>query len=87
MNELSGAGFQGIPRMEQIVSVNLMDSDVEPSLPAGLVWGRLNKETISSANTSIQDRASLPSLALKPDNSVLPCVSLELLELLSNASE
>ena len=72
----------------KIVSANLMETQMwSPPLPAGWVRGGLNKETILSANTSIQHRAALPSLALKPDSSVLPCVSLALFELLSNACE
>lgn len=46
-------------------------------------WGGLNKVPMSSASTSLWNKASLTALPLEPDNLVPPHMSLILFELLS----
>ena len=72
---LGGARLQGITWVGQTVIARLMESPVW-HLPAGSVRGRLRKSTMASASTSVWERAVPPALALMPDNSFSPCMSL-----------
>lgn len=49
----------------------------------GWVGGWLNKATMTLAGTLLLERTALPTLALKADNSVPPCLSLALFKMLS----
>ena len=50
--------------------------------PAGCVGGGLNKRAMASASIYVWKKAAPLTLALRPDNSVPPCMSLKVLELL-----
>lgn len=65
------ARSQGITR---VTSVSQVDGDSE--IHAGGRRGRFNKETMVSACTFVWAKAALPVIALKPDNSVFPHLSL-----------
>ena len=62
-------------RVGQTVLVRLMEPQIW-HLPAGSVGEKIRKETMTSASTSVWDKAALPALILKPDSSVLPHTSL-----------
>lgn len=54
---------------------------------AGRERVRLNKETMDFASTSAWEKAAPPALALKPENSVPPSMSLAPFKLLSHCLE
>ena len=81
--KLGGVGSQGITRAGQPVLARLMETQLwYPPMPACQQGGGLNKGTMDSANTSVWEKVAPPALALKPDNSVPPRMSLACFKLL-----
>lgn len=63
-----------------VMLASLMETQIW-HLPASVhrERGGLNKETMTSASTSIWEKVAPPALSLKPNNLVPPCMSLALL--------
>lgn len=68
----------------RVVLARLMDTQIGPlPIPAGWVVGGLNKVPVASAGTLVLGRAIPSALALKPENSIPPHMSLVHFEQLS----
>lgn len=74
--KLGGVGSQGIPGLARLIEIQIRC----PS--AGPVRGGLGRREMVSASSFIWEKAIPPVLALMLGNSVLPCMSLLLFELL-----
>lgn len=76
-HHLDEVGSQGITSAGLTVLTRLMETQTWwLPVSAHQEVGRLNKETMDSASTSVWDNAAPPALTLKLDNSVAPCMSL-----------
>lgn len=77
--EAERRGDRGIPGWADVVNPVEGDSNKMPSVPAE---EKLSKETMAFASISIWLKAAPPVITSKPDNSVLPHLSLVPFELL-----